>query len=281
MKLHIGKALAIFIIFIWLCFALFPFLWAFLTSVKPPAEAADIPPKIIFVPSFANYLAVVIGGKGGFYTIVQEGFSRFFMNSLIVACSTTLLTLLLGSMSSYYIARSRIGGQRLNLWILSFRMMPPIAVIIPFYMMMRFVGLVDSKISLVLIYTVFNLPLAIWLISAYMNEIPVTYEQMGLVDGYSKWGMFWRIIIPLAKPAILTSGLLIFISSWNEFLFALVLTGFKAKTLPVLATGFITQRGIIWGQLTATAIIITVPIFIITLFTQRYLVKGLSLGIKK
>ena len=281
MRLRLGRGIAIFILCAWVIFTIFPFFWAFITSLKPPVQAADIPPKIVFKPDFSNYVAVLFGGKGGFYTIVQEGFFKFFLNSFAVASLTTLFTLLLGTMSSYYLSRTKIGGEKLNLWILSFRMMPPIAVIIPFYIMLSFIGLVDSIFSLILIYTIFNLPLSIWFTSAYIDSIPKAYEQMALIDGHSRWGVFWRIIVPMAKPAILTSGLLVFIFSWNEFLFALVLTGFKSKTLPVLATGFITQRGIIWGQLTATAIIITVPIFFLILFTQRYLVKGLSLGIKK
>ncbi|MFB0562943.1 MAG: carbohydrate ABC transporter permease [Candidatus Lokiarchaeia archaeon] len=281
MRLRLGKGIVIFILCLWMGFTISPFFWALITSLKPPIQVAEIPPKIVFKPDFSNYMAVIFGGKGGFYTIVQEGFAKFFVNSFAVASITTLFTLLLGTMSSYYIARTKIGGEKLNLWILSLRMMPPIAVIIPFYMMISFIGLVDSIFSLILIYTIFNLPLSIWFISAYINSIPKAYDQMALIDGHSRWGVFWRVIVPMAKPAILTSGLLVFIFSWNEFLFALVLTGFKSKTLPVLATGFITQRGIIWGQLTATAIIITVPIFILTIFTQRYLVKGLSLGIKK
>jgi len=184
-------------------------------------------------------------------------------------------------MSSYYLTRKQDRSYKLLLWILSFRMMPPIAVVIPFFIMMSLVGLVDSIFSLILMYTVFNLPLAVWLISSYMYSIPINYDEMAMVDGFTRWAIFWRIILPISRPALITAGLLVFMFSWNEFLFALVLTGYQAKTLPVLATGFITERGIIWGQLTATAILITFPIFLLILLMQKYFVRGITLGLKE
>ena len=193
----------------------------------------------------------------------------------------TLLTLFLGATSSYHLSRRKATSNKLLLWILSFRMMPPIAVIIPFYMLLSFVRLVDSTLSLILIYAVFNLPLTVWLVSSYMRTVSVRYDEMAMVDGFSRWQTFWKVVLPLSKPAIVTAGLLVFIFSWNEFLFALVLTGYNAKTLPVLATGFITQRGIIWGQLTATAVLITIPILILAFFMQKYFVGGITLGIKQ
>jgi ABC-type glycerol-3-phosphate transport system permease component len=146
--------------------------------------------------------------------------------------------------------------------------------------MFDFIGLVDSIFSLILIYSVFHIPLTIWLVSIYLQTIPKSYCEMGFVDGLSEWQVFQEIIFPFAKPAIFASALLNFIFSWNEFLYALVLTGFKSKTLPVLATGFITQRGIIWGQLTATAIIIAIPIIIITILGHKYFLKGVSFTLK-
>jgi len=275
------KTVAISFISAWVIISIFPIFWALLTSLKPPIEVASMPPKLLFLPDFSNYKTVLFGGAGGFYSIVQEGFWRFLMNSFVISTITTILTLFLGTMSSYYIARVKLKSDRLRFWFLSLRMMPPIAIIIPFYIMMKYVGLVDSKISLILIYTIFNLPLTVWFVSSYIRTIPIEYDQMAAIDGFSKWSGFLKVIVPMSKPAIITSALLVFIFSWNEFLFALILTGFKSKTLPVLATGFITQRGIIWGQLTATAIIIIIPIFIMTLIAQRYLSRGMTLGIKR
>ena len=279
--MKLAKYLFFIYLLAWLSFAIFPLLWTVMTSVKSPSDLATLPPSFIFKPSLKNYFTVLFGGKGGFYTIEQEGFWRCLLNSSSVALITTGLTLLLASMSSYYLTRKQDRSYKLLLWILSFRMMPPIAVVIPFFIMMSLVGLVDSIFSLILMYTVFNLPLAVWLISSYMYSIPINYDEMAMVDGFTRWAIFWRIILPISRPALITAGLLVFMFSWNEFLFALVLTGYQAKTLPVLATGFITERGIIWGQLTATAILITFPIFLLILLMQKYFVRGITLGLKE
>lgn len=269
------------LLFLWCLFILFPFIWTLLTSLKSPSDIAILPPKLISDINFSNYNTLLFGGKGGFYTIEQEGFWKFFLNSFLTASITTFLALLLGTSSAFFIARQKKNNDRFTNWILSFRMMPPIAVIIPYYIMMSFVGLVDSIFSLILINTIFNLPLTIWLISAYIKTIPTSLDDMGLVDGFDYLGIFWKIILPLSKPAILTAGLLVFIFTWNEFLFALILTGYNSKTLPVFATGFITERGIIWGQLTATAVLMAAPVIVMTIFMQKYFVKGISFGLRK
>lgn len=265
---------------LWCVFSCLPFIWTVATSLKPPNEVASLPPSIVFEPSIVNYVSVIMGGGGGFYGISQEGFVRYAANSLLVATSSMFLTLLLGTTASYYLSR-RGTNDRLLSWILSFRMMPPVAVVIPFYLMASFVGLVDSLVPLVLIYTVFNLPLVVWLMTAYMRSVSQHYDDMALVDGYTEWQAFWRVILPISRPAIMTAGLVSFIFSWNDFLFALILTGYEAKTLPVMATGFITQRGILWGQLTATAVLITLPVIVLAIMLQREFIKGITLGLKR
>lgn len=279
MRVRFSRVFFNLLLILWTIFSVFPFVWTILTSVKSPSEAATIPPKLIFTPSMANYNAVLWGSSGGYSNISQDGFWNNLFNSFYIATLSTIFTLILGTMSSYYVARfSR--NRNLSFWILSIRMMPPIAAIIPYYIMLNNVHLVDSVYSLILIYTVFNLPLTVWLISSFIRKLPIEYDEMAQIDGFSGMQFFTRIILPQSKQVIIKSALLSFVFSWNEFLCALVLSGTKSKTLPVLATGFITQRGILWGQLTATSIIMILPILVLTFVMNSQFTSGISMGLK-
>lgn len=266
---------SIFALVLWSAFALLPVIWMLLTSIKSPSEAAAIPPKLLFSPDFSNYLSLLVGSHDASNTMSSAGpLWKYLISSLIVALGTTALCLVLGTCASFYLSRGMKQSSSVAFWILSFRMMPPIAVIVPFSLMISGIGLSDSRTALVLCYTMFNLPICVWIITSFMNTVPREYDEMASLDGYSLTGFVVSIMVPLVRPALLTAGVLIFIFSWNEFLFALILTGFQAKTLPVVASGFITQRGILWGQLTATATIMLCPVVILFSMLQRKLLEG-------
>jgi multiple sugar transport system permease protein len=209
---------------------------------------------------------------------------RVFINSVVVASATALLTLLVGTTAAYAFARFRTGGTSLPFFILTLRMAPPIAVALPFFLVFRQLGLLDSQLGLVIAYTTFNLPLVIWLLRSFFRELDPAMEEAALVDGASRWQALRHIALPLAVPAIASTGLLVFIFSWNEFFFATLLTSSDGRTIPALLPLFL-PRSISAGQPLGASFFIAavsaIPMIILVLFLQRYLIKGLSLGAAK
>ncbi len=251
---------------------LFPPVVLFLTSIKTELDALSFPPKWIFKPTLENYTEI----------FEFSPFTRYLVNSLIVAAFNTGVVLILGSLAAYSLARFRFkGADNIAFWILSIRMMPPVAAIIPFYIIMRNLRLLDTPWSLVIIYLTFNLPFAVWMMKSFFQEIPREIEENALVDGCSVFGAFRTIALPLVAPGLAATGILTFIFSWNEFLFALILTGSKAVTLPVGITGYIKETGINWGYMTAGGALALVPVIVFTILAQKHLVKGLTMGALK
>ena len=157
-------------------------------------------------------------------------------------------------------------------------MAPPFGVLIPFYLMFSRMGLLDRRISLVIVYMVFNLPFVVWMMRSFFSELPLELEESAMVDGCTRWGAFARIALPLALPGLAATMIFCVIMSWNEFLFALLLTGTQAKTAPVALYGFVTFREVLWGPLFAAGTIITAPVLVFTLLAQKHLVRGLTMG---
>lgn len=209
---------------------------------------------------------------------------KVFINSLVVALATVVVTLLVGTTAAYSFARFRTGGQSLPFFILTLRMAPPIAVALPFFLVFRALGMLDTQLGLVVAYTTFNLPLVIWLLRSFFRELDPSMEEAALVDGASRWQSLRHIALPLAIPAIASTGLLVFIFSWNEFFFATLLTFSDGRTIPALLPLFL-PRSISAGQpLGASfflAAVSALPMIILVLFLQRYLIRGLSLGAAK
>lgn len=207
-----------------------------------------------------------------------------FLNSVMVASATAVVTLAIGVTAAYSFARFRTGGTSLPFFILTLRMAPPIAVGLPFFLVFRQLGLLDSQLGLVIAYTTFNLPLVIWLLRSFFRELDPSMEEAALVDGASRWQALRFIALPLAVPAIASVGLLAFIFSWNEFFFATLLTSSEGRTIPALLPLFL-PRSISAGQPLGASFFIAsisaVPMIILVLFLQRYLIKGLSLGAAK
>lgn len=248
--------------------SLFPVYWMFIGSVKQRGEFYTSPP--VFVPNQLEWQ--------NFSRALERGGAKGIKDSLVVAGLSSLLAVVLGSLAAYSIARYRTGGDNLSFWILSIRMAPPVAGVIPIFMLMRYARLLDTYSALVLAYCLFNLPFAVWLIKGFFEDIPADMEGAALVDGFNRLQVFWRIALPLAVPALIVTGLFCFIFSWNEFLFALVLTRSRVTTLPVIISGMVGGHEIMWGEISALSVLTSLPVAALALLLQRYLVRGLTLG---
>ncbi len=255
-----------------LLFLLFPIYWMFMLSLKMPREAFSLPPKWIFRPTLENYAKTFLYGP----------FSQYFFNSLVVAAFNTTLSLIIGTLAAYSFARFNFKGKIVGmLGILAARVIPPIALAIPIYMMFNDYGLIDTRISLVIVYFTFNLPFVVWIMYGFFQEIPEALEESAMIDGCSRIGALRRITLPLVAPGLAAAATMCIIFSWNEFLYAMILTGTSAKTMPVAITGFVTNRGIYWSKVAACASVIILPVLIFALATQKFLIRGLTLGAVK
>jgi multiple sugar transport system permease protein len=253
-------------------FILFPPIVLFLTSIKTDLDALSFPPKWIFKPTLQNYVDI----------FKASPLIRFLLNSIIVASGSTAVSLALGSLTAYGLARFKFrGSENISFWILSIRMMPPVAAIIPIYIIMKKVRLLDTPWALIIIYLTFNLPFVVWMMKGFFEDIPRSIEESALIDGCSEFVVFRKIALPLVAPGLAATAILIFIFSWNEFLFALILTGTRAVTLPVGIIGFMKETGINWGYMTAGGMLALMPVVIFTILVQKHLVKGLTMGALK
>jgi len=250
-------------------FVLFPPFMLFLTSIKTNVDALRYPPVWLFKPVASNYREI--------FQLIP--FGSYLVNSLVVALLSTFISLLVGSLAAYGLARFKFKRSKdLSFWILSIRMTPPIAAAIPIFLIMRTLRLLDTKAALILAYCTFNVPFAVWLLRSFFQEIPREIEESAMVDGCSPFGAFFRIALPLIAPGLAATGIFTFIFSWNEFLFALILTGTRAQTVPVSLTGFIRETGIMWSHMAAAGVLAMFPMVIFTALVQRNLVKGLTMG---
>jgi multiple sugar transport system permease protein len=250
----------------------FPIFWMAFTSIKPLELISRSPPVWLFTPTIEHYRQI----------FVEKGLFHSLYNSFVVAGASTILALLVGAPAAYAFARFRFRGKEsLAFFFLSARMTPPIAVILPFFLIARDFGLLDTRIILVLAYLTFNFGFVIWLLRGFFADTPAEIDEAALVDGCSRVGAFVRVVVPLAAPGIAAAAIICFIFSWNEFLFALVLTSASAKTLPVAAAGFVTDRLVLWGNLCATAVVIFLPVMFFAVFTRRYLIRGMTMGAVK
>ena len=252
---------------------MFPIVMILMTSFKSRADALAVPPVWIFTPTLSNYTDV----------FQLYPFAAYLRNSVLVATLSTLLALIIGVPAAYALARFRFRGvNHVQFWILSIRMTPAIAAVIPLFILFRRFGLTNSVLGLVLIYLTTSLPFIVWMLTRFFEEIPRELEEASLVEGSSWFGAMMRIALPLARPGIAATAIFTFIFSWNEFLFALILTSTeRAQTMPVAVTLFIRETGIEWGYMTAVAVIMMIPTAILTLLAQRHLVQGLTMGALK
>ena len=239
------------------------------SSIKPSPIMFQKPPAILFEPTMEHYLAL----------FTERPFAKFVGNSLIVALGSTAFSLTFGSLAAYAI--SRIRHKRMGdvaFWILSMRMFPPIAVVVPYYIIFKTVGLLDTPFALILIYSTANIPLTVWLMKGFFDEVPTALEEAAAVDGYGLLATFWYVTLPLAAPGLAVSAVFCFIFSWNEFIFALMLTGSNAQTATVAVMSFWSSDAVQWGRIMAGSFVILIPGVIFVLTCQRWLVRGLTMG---
>lgn len=257
-----------------LAFVLFPIFWIVGSSIKYPGELRSRPPVWIPKhPTLANYR-----------TIMREKGNLALKNSVVIGVSATILSVTIGSLAAYSLSRFRTGGRHLAFWILSQRMMPPIVLVIPLYLLLTTIGKqipifgVDRYPPMIALYTMMNLPFVIWMMRSYFVGVPAEIEESALVDGSSRWGVIWRITLPLTLPGLIATATFAFIFSWTEFLFAVSFTQTKAVTMPVVIAGLTGSQGSNWGQGTALACVATAPVFVLGLLVQKHFVRGLTLG---
>lgn len=252
-----------------LVFFLTPILWIVLTSIKPESLIFLRYPVMIFKPVFSNYEDV----------FTNTYIARYFINSLIISSLSCALALLIGSLAAYSFSRFKIKrGEDIAFWILSTRMLPPIASVIPIYLIAAHLELLDTYALMILIYAGFNVPYVVWIMRGFFVDIPKEIEEAALVDGCSRLGVLMRVVLPLSVTGLVSTAIFAFVLSINEFLYALVLTGMKTRTMPVAIAALITDRGIQWGRMTASGTILLVPLVVFYCFIQRNLVRGLTFG---
>jgi len=252
----------------------FPLYWLLVTALKGEGELYQATPSLYpLQPTLAAFSSV----------LVTRGFLGLLRNSIVVCGATVLLVLAIGFAITYPITRLKV-SRRLRVgvlnWALSLRFLPPVAVVVPYFAIVRGLGLYDRRLALVLIYTVLNLPFSIWMLKGFLAEIPLEIEEAAFVDGASRWVAFRRVLLPLAAPGILASGVIIFAFAWSEFLFALILTASpRAQTFPVGVQGLVTQFEIIWNDMAAAgAIALAVPLGLMVV-ARRYVLAGLTFGV--
>ena len=248
----------------------FVFYWMITLSLKPQVEAAAFPPSFFhFTVTFKGYVEV----------FAKHPFLLYTWNSLVVAAGTTLLGLIVGLPAAYSIAQWK--QHKLALTILVARIIPGISYLIPWYILFRNLRMVDTYTALILTHLVVGLPITIWVMIGFFEDIPPDLREAALIDGCTDYGAFWRVAIPLVKPGVVATAILAFIFSWNNFLFSVILAGRNTRTLPIAVFNMIGYEEINWGPLAAAATLITLPVIILTLIIQRHIVTGLTFGAVK
>ena len=251
----------------------FPVLWALLTSFKSERDVLAYPPVFLFEPTLAHYREVLFGAS----SILANLWS-----SVVVASSATLLTMLLALPAGYAIARLRYPGKRASgFYVLATQMLPPVGLVIPYYLALQKVGALDTYFGMVLIYLTFSLPFAIWLMVSYFEDIPYEMEEAALLDRAGRLRALWHVILPQVRGGIAVTTVFVFLNAWNEFLFAVVLGGNKVRPVTVAMFNFISVEQTQWAKLAAGAMVAMAPVILIGLLAQRHIVKGLTVGAVK
>ncbi len=266
---HIGSIIIVVLFVLW---TVIPLILLAQQAFKPHVLMFSDPPTFIFKPIGDHFVKI----------FSKQNIFPFIINSIIVGLSSTLLCLIMGSMSAYAIARLNLPGK--NFWaifVLITRMVPVGTLMIPIYAMLRYIGLGNTYLAIIIAHTALNLPLAIWMLRSFFEDIPLALEQAALIDGCSRLRSFFAVALPMASAGIAATGILTMLNSWNEFMFALVLSGRTTRTLPVGISSFVGSVSIDWGGSSAAALVACLPIFIAGIFVQKYLVRGMTMGAVK
>lgn len=252
--------------------SLFPLIWLLFTALKTKLDAFAMPPSWFFKPTFENFKNV----------LNESGFIESYLNSLIIVVSTTFFSLLFGIAGAYTLARTNSKISKFaGIWVILSRMAPPIGFALPLFLMFRYLNLLDTHMSLVLTYMTITLPFVTWLMVGFIKNVPVEIEEAARIDGCNRIQTLIKIIIPSVLPGIATCAIFSFIMAWNEFFYALILSGRNTQTATIEIQGYISSSGLNWGSMSAAAILVILPVLVFTLFTQKGLVRGLTQGATK
>jgi multiple sugar transport system permease protein len=266
---------------LYFAFALFPIIWMVLISLKSTDELFTT--QLVFRPTLENYQAILFGDKRAAAGVVaKQEFPRNFLNSLIASTGAVLVSLLVGVPAAYALARYKFRGkENLAFTFLSFRFAPELVVIIPLSLIYRKLGLYDSYFGIIWVYQLITLPLLIWVLRSYFEDISPDVEQAAMVDGYPWYQVFWKILLPLVRPGLAASALLAFVFAWNNFIFPLVLGASNVQTVTVSALGYLSSAQSFFNRMAAASVVSSLPQIILALSIQRYLIRGLSFGAVK
>ena len=249
----------------------FPVYWLFIISFKTPDEIFAFPP--VWYPKslqLANY-----------HVLFKDGDAATVGNSLILASVSTFFAMILGTIAAYSLVRFKTGGENLAVWIISQRMMPPVAIVFPLFLLYVWLGWVDTYFGLIILYTAFSLPYVIWMMRGYIEDIPLELEESALVDGCTRWDVLWKVVLPMARSGLFATAVFTFVFAWNDFLFALVLTRTEVTTYTVQVTHYFGGQSNFWAKIAAMSVLGTIPVFFTVAVMQRYLVRGISMGAVK
>jgi len=276
-KILRGIALSLIVIFF-----MFPIFWIFLMSFQTNETILRIPPSIVFEPTFSNYVALITGKLISNAGTLDIAFMRNLGNSVLLSTLSVAVSLLLGVPAAYAFARFKFkGSEDIAFTLLSFRFAPPLLVLLPLTLYFQQLGLSNTYFGLIWVYQLICLPLILWIVRGYFEDIPVDVEYAYRIAGHSWFATFRKIALPLAGPGIAAAGLLSFIFAWNNFVFALVLASADKQPVTVGALAFVTASGIQYGQIASAIVLSIAPTLALALYAQRYLVEGLSLGAVK
>jgi multiple sugar transport system permease protein len=275
-KLRLLKKLSQILVYVLVSLAVLlsiaPIVYIVITSFKEPELTFAIPPVWNFQPTLKNYEEV----------LSSTNFGKYFANSIFVALTATGIALFLGTLAAYGFSRFRFRG---HFWLkmssLVPQMLPPIAIIVPLYVLFSRLDWIDTRQALVISYLTFTIPLSTWMMIGFFDDVPIELEEAAMIDGCSRFGALIRVSLPLAIPGMAATAILAFLYCWNEFLYAVILTGRDARTLPVIITSFMTNKSVLWGRIAASGSLVLIPVLIFALFAQRYLVRGLAKGAVK
>jgi multiple sugar transport system permease protein len=265
------------LIFIFVSAASIPFIYLFLNSIKPSMEFLETPPTIF--PSH-----VTLENYQQLFSTQSGDVTHNLINSIVITAVTTLFSVFFGALGAYSLARLRMPFNLtyiIGFMFLVVRFYPKITTTLPYYVLMRNFHLLDTQMAIIIAHVSITLPFALWLMLTFFKELPKELEQSAMLDGCSPWQRFTKVVLPLTIPALGTAAILTALISWNEFLIASSLGPINAKTMPVVVTSFVTDKGVLWGPMSAMSSIIVLPIMLFALFAQRYLVRGLTLGAVK
>jgi multiple sugar transport system permease protein len=255
-----------------LCGFMIPVIWLFLTSIKSRTDAFAMPPVWIFKPTLENYQSL----------LRDEPFFKYLGNSFFVSAMAAFLAGLIGTPMAYALTRFKFKGKNfLAFWVLASRIAPPMALVLPFFLMFRSLNIVNSYASIICIYMTLNLAFVVWMMRGYLSQIPISVEEAARIDGCSILTTLTHVTLPLVSQGLTATLVFCFMANWSEFVLALIFTGVDTRTAPVLIAGFVTTEGIKWGMIGAAGTIVNVPVILFAMFLQKYFVRGLTAGAVK